>query len=106
MPHYIEDEHGAAVPIGNLFDWGRWMATADRQVAHHIVSDGVSVSTVFLGLDHQFGLNGPPMLYETLVFGGPLDGEMERYPTRTLAVIGHAEMVARVRNCEGEHEGN
>lgn len=53
------------------------------------------VSTVFLGLDHGWG-EGPPVLYETMVFGGPLDGECERYCTRAEAVAGHALMVARV----------
>lgn len=36
---------------------------------------------------------------ETMVFGGPLDAEMERYSTWDEAVAGHAAMVAR---CEAE----
>lgn len=56
----------------------------------------VRVSTVFLGLDHNFRAAGPPILWETLVFGGVLDGEMRRYASREAALLGHQEMCARV----------
>lgn len=56
------------------------------------------VSTVFLGLDHQYG-DGPPLLFETMVFGGPLDHEMNRYSTWNEAEKGHQEMVERVSQC-------
>jgi hypothetical protein len=56
----------------------------------------VRVSTVFLGLDHNhFG--GEPLLFESLIFGGPLDGEMRRYPTWEQAERGHAEMLAAAK---------
>ena len=42
-------------------------------------------------------MNGPPELWETLVFGGPLNLEMERYATREEALAGHERMVGRVR---------
>ena len=61
--------------------------------------DEVEVSTVFLGMDHShyFGMEPHlPMLWETLVFRGPLDGEMDRYPTYELAVKGHKDMCLRV----------
>lgn len=31
--------------------------------------DDIIVSTVFLGIDHSFGVSGPPVLFETMVFG-------------------------------------
>jgi hypothetical protein len=51
---------------------------------------------VFLGLDHNFG-QGPPVLWETLVFGTSMDGEMRRYTSREAAVAGHADMLDAVR---------
>jgi hypothetical protein len=54
----------------------------------------VRVSTVFLGIDHAW--EGPPLLFETMVFGGPLDEEMERYSTWEEAERGHAVMARRV----------
>lgn len=60
------------------------------------------VSTVFLGLDHNFsGLENPldyrPVLWETMIFGGPNDQEMWRYCSREEALKGHD---AAVRLCK------
>ena len=54
-----------------------------------------TVSTVFLGIDHNFG-EGKPLLFETMVFGGKLDEETERYSTWEEAVEGHNHMVEKV----------
>lgn len=48
---------------------------------------------MFLGLDHRHFGKGPPLLYETMVFGGEADGECARYSTRTEALAGHGRMV-------------
>jgi len=56
----------------------------------------VSVSTVFLGVDHQFW-GGPPLLFETMIFGGPQDEFCERYSTWDEAEAGHARIVAALR---------
>lgn len=70
-----------------------------RRVARDRVGSGedaAEVSTVFLCLDHGFG-DGPPVLFGSLVFGGPLDGEGGRYSTWEAAEAGHAALLARVR---------
>ena len=56
------------VPCEDLMKWGRWYETAERHVAETLLSNGVHVSTVFLGLDHRFD-DGPPLLFETMIFG-------------------------------------
>jgi hypothetical protein len=58
----------------------------------------IKISTVFLGLDHSFTPDGPPKLWETMVFGGPHDQEwMDRCAgSREQAEAMHAEMVKRV----------
>lgn len=58
------------------------------------------VSTVFLGLDHNYHDAGPPILFETMVFGGPLDGTCERYTTRGEALHGHADMIEWAKSCD------
>lgn len=83
------------VPEPDLYAWGEWFKKADRKVARNKTDNG-DVSTVFLGLDHSFG-DGPPLLFETLVFGGPLKDEMNRYSTYDEAVAGHVKMLARVK---------
>ena len=47
-----------------------------------------------LGLDHAW--SGPPLLFETMVFGGELDEFQERYTSKPDALAGHARAVARV----------
>jgi len=56
----------------------------------------VDVSTVFLPLDHNYTGVGPPLVFETLVFGGTLDEEMRRYATWDEAVAGHQQMCRMV----------
>jgi hypothetical protein len=53
---------------------------------------GADVSTVFLGLDHSFG-HGPPLLFETMIFGGERDQYQERYSTLQDAMDGHDRAV-------------
>ena len=70
--------------------------TANRQVADTWVTPTVRVSTVFLGLDHQWG-EGPPLLFETLVFHDGDGQECTRYATWHAAEQGHAAMVDAMR---------
>ena len=67
-----------------------------RRVARDTIGD-VSVSTVFLVIDHNFSGDGPPHLFETMVFGGALDEECERCATWAEAEAQHKAMVQRVR---------
>lgn len=60
-------------------------------------SDLILISTVFLGLDHSFSTEGPPILFETMVFNGPLHGDMDRYETWDAAITGHEATVKRVQ---------
>ena len=94
MVHYIlVDSNVIPVPLP---EWIFWFETADRTIAKTQVGESM-VSTVFLGIDHSFGFRGTPILFETLVFGGLLDDEMERYATLKEARLGHEQMIARVR---------
>ena len=67
------------------------------RVAYDQISNGVKVSTVFLGLDHNFDQHGPPLLFEAMVFGGPMHGDCARFATRAEALAGHAKMCEEVR---------
>lgn len=58
----------------------------------------VEVSTVFLCIDHSFSDTAQPILFETLVFGGKLDGEVNRYSDYDKALEGHEEMCQMVRD--------
>ena len=90
-------ENGVPKPVDSIQEWGQWWEKTDRTVAKTRIGK-VLVSTVFLGLNPQWE-DALPLLFETLVFGGSLDGEMERYSTLDEAKIGHETMVKRVK-CE------
>ncbi|MCK5643884.1 MAG: hypothetical protein KAJ19_24015 [Gammaproteobacteria bacterium] len=68
-----------------------------RRIALTKYTSGASVSTVFLGVDHNHG-DGDPILFETLVFDdtGDDSGEMVRYTTFNRAITGHAAMVVKM----------
>lgn len=91
---YILDGH-KPVACNDLIAWAKWFQTDARTVAVDQLCD-VRVSTVFLGLDFRFGA-GAPLLFETMVFGGPHDGDEDRYATWAEAQAGHARMVAKVK---------
>ena len=76
--HYILE--GKKAVNTDLMTWAKWYETAERHVAQKIGKNGVRVSTVFLGLNHQWG-NGPPQLFETMIFGGEHDQYQERCET-------------------------
>jgi hypothetical protein len=63
-----------------------------RQVARDEVGEQ-SVSTVFLGIDHSFSDDGPPIIFETMIFGGPFDEYQWRYATWDEAAAGHKRLV-------------
>lgn len=90
---YLLGDDGEPVQTHDAIAWGRWFQQADRHVAYTEVGDGY-VSTVFLGLDHNWW-GGPPVLWETMTFQIPgLQWEQRRYASRIDALAGHAEAVA------------
>jgi hypothetical protein len=66
---------------------------AARHVAVTAIGDETYVSTMFVVLDYGWG-RGAPILYETMIFGGPHDLYCQRYTTRDAALAGHDQAVA------------
>ena len=99
---YILDEKGNPVASSDLLLWGKWMQeTKLRTVAKNTTSRGVRISTVFLGLDHSFG-ESEPVLWETMIFGGPHDQYQERYTSLAAAVEGHNRATELAMKAEGK----
>lgn len=77
-----------AVPT-DLSTWAKWFeGNFNKRQVSVTERDGIKVSTVFLGLDHSFG-EGPPLIFETMIFGGPHDQDCWRYTTWQQAEEGH-----------------
>ncbi len=78
-----------------MTQWAEWLATADRSVNTTKINDDITVSTVFLGLDH--GMGGEPLLFETMVFRNKSGCEMDRCSTWEGAEKMHDKMVEEVK---------
>jgi len=92
--YYILNGHD--VVAVSVEKWGLWFGEADRGVAKSTIGDA-TISTVFLGIDHSWD-GPPPMLFETMVFGGLLDEEQERCSTWAEAKVMHKQMCERVNS--------
>lgn len=94
--YWVLNDEGEPVAVESVQEWSTWFSTGDRRhVAEDTVGD-VRVSTVFLGLDHNFTGNGKPVLWESMVFGGELDQEQWRYDSLQAAMDGHGELLRKV----------
>jgi hypothetical protein len=106
--NYILDEDGQPVPCRDLMKWAMWYETSgdERKVAETF-TELLWISTVFLGTDHNFFEDGPPILWETMIFDrhphlSHLLGETRevfhdhdcwRWTSLEEAKAGHAEIV-------------
>lgn len=106
---YILDENQKPVREPDIYKWARWYEKSNRHVGLHVfegtVHGEVRVSTVFLGLDHNDNREGPPILWETMVFyvNGTDDDGMDQDMDRCAgnweqAQAMHMKMVKKVED--------
>lgn len=82
-----------------LVERAQWVNSFDEDRHVRLSKFGNTlVSTVFLGLDHNFEKTGEPILFETMIFGGKHDQYQTRCSTWDEAVIQHEEACKLVRN--------
>jgi hypothetical protein len=105
----LSTAHGEAVMAtydraGRRISKGEWLdlnTEEYKRVGLARYEGGVSVSTVWLGLDH--GLSRRPQIFETMIFGPPgypyNEGCM-RYASEAAAILGHR------RTCHDIEHGN
>ena len=90
----------------SLYEWSDWFvaAYAERIVAQTTIGD-VKVSTCFVGIGPAASLHdGPPLLFETRVFGGGRGG-VAKAATWAEAERAHGRMVEYIRDGALPHEG-
>ena len=73
-------------------NWG-----LDRAVALTRIGKA-DISTVFLPVNHQLSGDDPPLIFETMIFGGIHDGYQTRYSTWEDAKAGHTKAVNLVKS--------
>jgi len=73
---------------------GEW--NKERHIADDTIGE-IRISTVFLVINHAMGVRSP-VLFETMIFGGPFDQYCERYSTAAEARKGHARVVQCIKD--------
>lgn len=89
---------GKPVLCTDPLHWSDWMHGLTNRIVVQTIEPELSlkVSTVFIGIDHNFSGVGPPHLFETMVFQkGVAFDEIERYATREDALAGHERFVKK-----------
>jgi len=66
----------------------------------------IEVSTVFLAMNHNYGNYGPPLLFETMIFGGEHDQDQWRCSTWEEAISQHERAVKLLTEIDDEHGRN
>lgn len=91
------------VPVEDYIEWAKWWETHDRAVAKTTIGN-MLISTVFLGVDHNFSMRGKPILFETMVFiygeshrQAPQDVYQRRFATWSGAERHHKRLVQKIR---------
>jgi len=97
MAHnYILNGH-EPVPEPDIRAWAKWFEEPANRVVKQDHIGETFVSTVFLGIDHNW-LGGTPILFETMIFDSPLEIESQwRYHTWDEAEAGHQKVTELVR---------
>jgi hypothetical protein len=95
MFYYLNEDH--SVRVCSSDEWSNQFEEMRRKGTHHVACDQVgkhSVSTVFLGNNHNLYL-GKPLIFETMVFAGDsaIDDYCERYSTWDEAIEGHKKAI-------------
>jgi hypothetical protein len=104
--HYILED-GKVVPV-DLLTWAKWVEKSYNRIVKQETVGRYWVSTVFLGLDHNFDPTGAPILWETMAFvkrGSKMDMGGE-YMDRCSGKIEQAEAMHQkmVERCRKEQE--
>lgn len=93
---YILDDDHSILPAKSLVEWSQFMADTDRRVAESTIGPW-EVSTIFLGMDHNFDKkSSTPLLFETKVSGS--EDIQEHCSTWSQAEAQHQLIVAKVRD--------
>jgi hypothetical protein len=98
---YVLDEAGNPVRQDDEVAWTAFMQHGDgRQVAFDEAGKW-TVSTVFMGIDHDVVGKGPPLLWKTMVFGPkPWGGFSCWYANRWRALANHDQLAEAVRRSQ------
>jgi hypothetical protein len=97
MTEFYKLEGKNIIVCRDMMEWAKWIETTSRHVADEYIA-GIRVSTVFLGIDHNYSMSGRPVLFETMIFiKGWTEDEQWRYCTYVDAEVGHKKIVEDIK---------
>ena len=76
--------------------WLKFCRKIKNSTVRSTIHKNMRVSTVFLGIDTQFGTSKPPILFETRIIGGKRNGEKYLYVSKEDAIRGHKKVVSTI----------
>ena len=79
----------------DVFTWVTWHQMTNHTISRDSVGE-ILVSTIFFGLNQRSQPNSPPLIFETMVFGGSFGEYRERYETYSEAEAGHQRVLSMV----------
>jgi hypothetical protein len=97
---YVCDDDFTNIRPATMDEWSANFSRQNRQVIETIAEDGSwRVSTVWLGIDHRNWGDGPPLLFETMIFsdGLPCDNACRRCANVDDALLAHSILVREVK---------
>jgi len=100
---YVLDQNGEPVAEPDPQVWADWFFQSKIKepklsIVRRSKIGKAIVSTVFIGVDHNFSEDGPPILWESMVFGGPFDHQSTRCSgSREQAEAMHERMIQLVK---------
>lgn len=97
---YVLDENKKVKTTSSLSEWNQFLANGEKRTVKRETVSGIFVSTVFLGIDHNFSTapGKGPILFETMWFQGEDNSEViRRYRTWDQAMEGHNRSVSYIK---------
>ena len=98
LNYYYKLERQTPIAVESFMEWYLWIMSASTTVMINEIKDSI-ISTKFIGIDLNPGIGNSksqPMVFETLVMGGTLDGKRNFYPTWDEAIQGHLKICTQV----------
>ncbi len=101
MIRYYRLQNGIPVLCQDILEWSMWFeGNLQERIVEQTTAGDLFVSTVFLGLDHSYSEDGPPLIYETMVFNKAIDKSddllCQRYSTLGEAKFGHFAVLEQI----------
>jgi hypothetical protein len=95
--YYILSNTGQVIKCKKFSAWPNFMSSIDGRIIAEDNIGNVTISTVFLGINNSCDESEQPKIFETMVFGGLLNGTESHCATLKQAKAMHKKMVQRVK---------